>query len=259
MKTVIARDGTKLACWRGGQGPPLLLVHGSVSDRTIWSLVQPALEKRFTVHAMNRRGREGSGALVECSLEREFEDVAAVVDSIGEPVHVLGHSFGALCALGAALKTNFVRSLMLYEPPPPDPQVRAAARGLQEVIDKGRAEDAIMAFLATGPCESPENIERLRLSHAWATMISLAPTLPPELEAMASYEFVASRFKAIDIPVLMILGGASPAGFRIVSDALAEVLPNIRIAEMPKLQHFEHLLAPELFLSEVEGFLAGLS
>ena len=126
MKTVIARDGTKLACWRGGQDPPLLLVHGSVSDTTIWSLVQPALEKRFTVHAMNRRGREGSGALVECSLEREFEDVAAVVDSIGEPVHVLGHSFGALCALGAALKTNFVRSLMLYEPPPPDPQLLAA-------------------------------------------------------------------------------------------------------------------------------------
>ncbi len=259
METVTSRDGTKLAYWCSGHGPPLLLVHGSASDRTIWSLVQPPLEKRFTVYAMNRRGREGSGALVEGNLEREFDDVAAVVNSIGAPVHVLAHSFGALCALGAALQTNRVRSLMLFEPPPPNPQLRAAAKGLQGVIDKGRAEDVATAFLSGGLGGSPENIERLKRSHIWSTMVSLAPTIPPELEAMASYEFEVSRFQGIDIPVLLLLGGESPARFRIVSDALAAVLPNSRFAELPKQQHFANVLAPELFLSEVESFLAELT
>ncbi len=129
----------------------------------------------------------------------------------------------------------------------------------RDVIDKNGAEDAIESFLSVGPGESPENIERLRQSHSWSTMVSLAPTLPLELEALASFELEVSRFKAIDVPVLLILGGESPARFRVVSEALAEVLPNSRIAELPKQQHFVNVLAPELFLSEVDGFLTELS
>src|SRR5918995_5182698 len=77
----------------------------------------PAFERRFTVCAIDRRGRGGSGDPDDYTIGREFEDVAAVVDSLGEPAFLLGHSYGALCALEAALLTRNVRKLVLYEPP----------------------------------------------------------------------------------------------------------------------------------------------
>jgi len=96
-----------------------VLVHGGTADHTRWLSILPALEERFTVYAVDRRGRGLSGDAPEYAIEREFEDVAAVVDAIDGPVDVLGHSYGALCALEAALLTDKIRRLALYEPPVP--------------------------------------------------------------------------------------------------------------------------------------------
>ena len=114
--TVTSKDGTPIAYWRSGEGPPLVLVHGTTADHSRWTPVLPAFEQRFTVCAVDRRDRGGSGDSEDYSIEREFEDVAAVVDSIGEPVDLLGHSYGAVCALEAALLTRNVHKLVLYEP-----------------------------------------------------------------------------------------------------------------------------------------------
>jgi pimeloyl-ACP methyl ester carboxylesterase len=103
--TVTTESGTPVAYWRSGKGPPLVLVHGTAADHSRWSPVLPALEERFTVNAIDRRGRGGSGDTDDYPVEREFEDVAAVVDSLGEPVNLLGHSYGGLLALEAALLT----------------------------------------------------------------------------------------------------------------------------------------------------------
>src|SRR5688572_24264216 len=100
MHTVSSRDGTRIAVWRSGHGPPLLLVHGATADHTTtWRSVRSTLEQRFTVFAMDRRGRGGSGDSSAYDLQREAEDVAAVIDFIGEPTAVLGHSYGGLCAI----------------------------------------------------------------------------------------------------------------------------------------------------------------
>jgi len=97
VQRITSRDGTPIAAWRSGQGPALLLVHGTVADHsTTWRLARHELEQRFTIYAMDRRGRGGSGDAPDYALQREAEDVAAVVDSIGEPVNLLGHSYGAL-------------------------------------------------------------------------------------------------------------------------------------------------------------------
>ena len=114
--TVTSKDGTPVAYWRSGEGPPLVLVHGTTADHSRWAPVLQAFERHFSVCAVDRRGRGGSGDSEEYALEREFEDVAAVVDSLGEPVNLLGHSYGAVCALEAALLTSNVRKLVLYEP-----------------------------------------------------------------------------------------------------------------------------------------------
>src|SRR5829696_4622459 len=116
VETITSEDGTPIAYRRSGEGPPLVLVHGAAADRGRWSPVLPALEKRFTVYAIDRRGRGGSGDSDGYTMEREAEDVASVVDSIGEPVNLLGHSYGALLALEAALVAKNVRKLVLYEP-----------------------------------------------------------------------------------------------------------------------------------------------
>src|SRR5918994_2127863 len=116
-ETVFSKDGTTIAYWQSGEGPPLVLVHGTTADHGRWTPVMPAFERRFTVCAIDRRGRGGSGDPDDYTIGREFEDVAAVVDSLGEPAFLLGHSYGALCALEAALLTRNVRKLVLYEPP----------------------------------------------------------------------------------------------------------------------------------------------
>ncbi len=126
MRVAVSYDGAGIAYDRGGEGPPLLLVHGTISDRTIWEPIRSRLEKRFTVYTVHRRGREGSAPLGGVDFEREFRDVACVVDDIGEPTHVVGHSFGAHCALGAALYSAAIRNVLLYEPPAPEPRQRRA-------------------------------------------------------------------------------------------------------------------------------------
>jgi pimeloyl-ACP methyl ester carboxylesterase len=113
--TVTTEGGTPVAYWRSGKGPPLVLVHGTAADHSRWRPVIPALEESFTVYAIDRRGRGGSGDAEDYSVEKEFEDVAAVVDSLGEPVNLLGHSYGGLLALEAALLTRNVRKLVLYD------------------------------------------------------------------------------------------------------------------------------------------------
>src|SRR4051794_14799138 len=94
---VTSEDGTSIAYWRSGEGPPLVLVHGIASDHSRWAPVLLAFEQRYTVYAIDRRGRGGSGDSENFAIEREFEDVAAVVGSLGESVNLLGHSYGALC------------------------------------------------------------------------------------------------------------------------------------------------------------------
>src|SRR5215203_7442570 len=115
--TVTSKDGTPIAYWRSGQGLPLVLVHGTTADHSRWAPVMPAFERHFSMCAIDRRGRGGSGDSDDYAIEREFEDVAAVVDSLGEPAFLVGHSYGALCALEATLLTPNVRKLVLYEPP----------------------------------------------------------------------------------------------------------------------------------------------
>ncbi len=115
------RDGTEIAYFTTGAGPPLVLVHGLLGDHTRWEVLRPHLEPHFTLHALDRRGRGASGDGAEYAVEREFEDVAAVVDAVadasGTKVDVLGSSGGAAYAVAAAAATTSIRRLVLFEPP----------------------------------------------------------------------------------------------------------------------------------------------
>src|SRR5688572_28871888 len=148
VEHVISSDGTPIAVWRSGDGPPLVLVHGAAADHTRWAPVLPALEERFTVLSVDRRGRGQSGDAVAYAIEREYEDLAAVVEWAGDGVNVLGPSYGGICALEAGLLTNRIGTLVLYEPPmgflesPP-----AVVQRLEDLLEAGERNELVAFFM----------------------------------------------------------------------------------------------------------------
>lgn len=149
MQTVSSKDGTMIALWKSGSGPPLVLIHGSTADHTRWNPILPDLEQRFTVYAVDRRGRGKSTDSSEYAVEREFEDVVAVVDSIDKPVNLLGHSFGALCCLEAPLLTEKINRLILYEPQAPGVKLMSidAANKIQQLLNAGDRDGALGVYM----------------------------------------------------------------------------------------------------------------
>jgi pimeloyl-ACP methyl ester carboxylesterase len=255
---VSSKDGTPIALWRSGAGPPLLLVHGTTAEHSRWATIAPRLETQATVYAMDRRGRGGSGDSSDYSLQREFEDVAAVVDAIGEPVSLLGHSFGALCCMEAALLSDRVARLILYEPPistGPDQYPPGFPDRMQAHIDAGNLETALETFFREVVKMPEHELRSYRQLPPWRTRVQLAPTVPREIVAAREYDFVAARYDGLQIPALLLLGGDSPPLFSRAIEVLSEALPHNRVVVLPGQQHIAMDTAPDLFVAETLHFL----
>ena len=258
MDTVISRDGTRIACKRAGEGPVLVLVHGTSGSRERWAPVLPSLQARFTVVTMDRRGRGDSGDGAGYAHAREIEDVVAVVESCGEPVHLLGHSFGAICALEAALRTQQLRKLVLYEPPipvagPVFPDGTIAR--LEALLAGGDREAVLELFFREVNGMPPAAFAAFRATQAWPSRLAAAHTLPREMRAVDAYRIDPVRLAGLALPCLLLLGGDSPPYFRAAVEALAAALPAARTVVLPGQRHVAMDTAPELFVREVAGFL----
>ena len=178
MQHLISKDGTHIAYEPTGKGPPLALIHGTGTDHTYWSPITPILEQYFTVYAVDRRGRGQSGDTTPYAIQREFDDVAALVDSIPGPVKLLGHSYGALCSLEAARLTTHIHKLALYEPPvyttidlsyPPDTLDRFSV-----LLKAGQAEEALLMLHEVGQTPADE-LNLLRSLPNWQARIRQHP------------------------------------------------------------------------------------
>ena len=259
MDHLTSKDGVPIAYECSGTGPPLVLVHGSAADHTRWRPVLEKMEKYFTVYAMDRRGRGQSGDTEPYAIEHEYEDVAAVVDSISGPVNLLGHSFGALCALEASLKTLNLRKLILYEPPisthikksyPPDAMDR-----INSCLHVGEGEKALLIFLQEIVGIPTSETNMLRSSPGWPSRVATAHTIPREEASVNFYIFDPERFSQMEIPTLLLLGAESPPFYSAAIETVKRSVPHSRIAMMPGQRHATVDTAPELFLREVIGFL----
>jgi pimeloyl-ACP methyl ester carboxylesterase len=255
---VISADATPIGYRRSGSGTPLVLVHGGAADGTRWTPVLPALEERFTVYAVDRRGRGLSGDTSDYSIEREFADIAAVVDSIGGPVDLLGHSYGALCSLETAGRTDNVRRLILYEPPIQTgmPLYPAATLDrMQALIDMDQ-RDAMLSVFFRDVVGMPEHeLTLMRAQPVWEARVAAAHTIPRELRSVDGYTFEPERFKGMQTPTLLLMGGDSPSFLRDATATAHAALSMSRVAVMPGQQHIAMNTAPDLFLREVLGFL----
>ena len=258
IEAVISVDGTRIAYRRSGGGPPLVLVHGGTADHTRWAPVLPALEKHYTVYAVDRRGRGQSGDTDSYAIEREFEDVAAVVGAIDGPVDLLGHSFGALCALEAALRTRRLRKLVLYEPPIPMGEELfspVALDNLTRLLAAGERENVVSTFMREIAMVPAHELALLQSLPNWPARVAAAHTILRETQAAQSYIFDPARFRHLTTPAMLLLGGANAPSYRIATGAVQGALPNSRIVVMPGQYHTAMNTAPELFTQEVLRFL----
>lgn len=259
MGHVTSRDGTRIGYERSGDGPAVVLVHGTSADRTRWAPVLPAFEEHFTVYAMDRRGRGLSGDTQPYAIEREYEDIAAVVDAVEAPAHVVGHSYGALCALEAALLTSNIARLVLYEPafPTGEPLYPPGRREFFEgMLARGDREAVLATFFREDVGLMDAEIDAARSEPSWAARLASAHTLPREL-ADGDYVFDARRFEGLAAPVLLLTGSESPTMLAAPTVAVHAALQQSRVGMMEGQSHAAITVAPELFARLVVEFLTG--
>jgi pimeloyl-ACP methyl ester carboxylesterase len=239
-----------------GSGPPLVLVHGAFSDdETNWEFVKPMLEQRLTVYAIARRGRGETDATVDHRLEDEVLDVVAVIRAVDQPVFLLGHSYGAHCGLAAAaLVPERVRKLVLYEPAWPGIMPPEALARLDELAAAGAWDDIAMTFFRDTLFVPVADLEALRATDIWPPIINDAKASLGDLHALTRYEFTPERFKGLDIPVALQIGSESPRDLY-VTDALAAILPNVQVQELPGQAHEGMTTAPDMYAEAVIRFL----
>ncbi len=239
-----------------GDGPPLVLVHGSFSDHcSNWAPVRPNLVERFTLYALARRGRGETDATTRHSVEDEAHDVEALIRAIGDEVYLVGHSYGAQVALAAAARCEgLVRKLVLYEPPKPESADPEAVRELESIARRedwdALAETFFREFLEV----RPDELEGLRASAFWPPIIKDARASLGDLRALVGYSFSAERFRSLRIPVFLQFGSESP-GHMFATDELARVLPDARTDELAGQGHDAMITAPDDYSRSLVAFL----
>jgi pimeloyl-ACP methyl ester carboxylesterase len=257
VEYVTSSDGARNAYERSGSGRPLVLVHGTSVERFSFRFLEPLLVERFTLCAVDRRGRGESGdSKGGYAIEQEFADIAAVVDSLAEPADLFGHSFGATVALGAAPHARNLRRLILYEPAPGVPQVapELLAR-LDGLLAAGEREQLLSVFLAEAGLD-PAALEQLRASAVWAPRVAAAHMIPRELRAEEHDRPDPKTFSRLGIPALLLLGSESPEWAKEGTEVVRSVLPDRRVAVLEGEDHLAILTAPELVADEVARFLS---
>ena len=255
---VTSKDGTSIAVECAGTGPSLVIVHGGVGDRTRWKPLFPLFAPRLTVCAMDRRGHGASGDSRNYSLQKEAEDVAAVVNSRPGPVFLLGHSYGGVCALEAAFLTDKISKLVLYEPPLQERNHSAVASKMQSMVDAGQQEQALVTFLKEIVMISPGEIEAMKIRPSWRGLAAGIELQIRQIRALNAYRFDAQRVSTLKVPTLLLTGGktASPDLKRAIS-SLLDSLPNRTLVVFQGQEHNAMDNVPQQFTEAVINFLLG--
>lgn len=228
-----SKDGTLIALECVGAGPSLVFVHGGVGDRTRWTPLFPAFSSRFTVCAMDRRGHGASADSADYTLQKEAEDVVAVVDSRPGPVFVLGHSYGGVAALEAAFLTNRISKLVLYEPPVQDHIDLAVPARMEKLIKDGDSEQALIIFLQEIVTIPPSEVAVMRTKPRWPGLVATVGSQIRQLRALAAYRFDAKRMGAVKVPTLLVTGGETASKAPHLAEAINSLsvsLPHATVA-----------------------------
>ena len=261
MKQVISKDGTAIAFDRSGKGPAIILVGGAFQHRAIdprTAQLAALLAQHFTVFHYDRRGRGDSSDTQPYAVEREIEDLDALIKEAGGSAFVFGMSSGAALAIEAAACGLAITKLAFYEPPfnSGDATGRQASenytRQLTALLTEGRRGDAVALAMTTWGAPA-EAVAGMRQTPIWSLFESVAPTLAYDNVIMGDGSVPAERLASITVPTLVIDGGASPAFMHHAAQVVAHALPN---AKLRTLEDQTHDVAPEVLAPVLEQFFA---
>jgi pimeloyl-ACP methyl ester carboxylesterase len=262
MTSVVrSTDGTRIAYTHVGTGRPVVIVHGGLGTSEGWQRVAALLSTRFRVFVFDRRGRGASGDSAAHSLDREVEDLEAVLDVAGGGAALVGHSFGGAVALEAARRADpaAVSALAVYEPAVGvgGTIARAALSEMEELIELGDADAALDVAIA--------GLDSAGLVHADPRppgsrrperVLALAPTVPRELRAVTAPGLRLERYAALAVPALVLGGTRSPEYQLRNCERLAATLPHGGLAWLEGLGHVAHTAAPQVVAEAVATFIA---
>ena len=257
---VQSADGTPIVVWVDGTGPALVMVHGSIADHTTFEPFVAVLREDFTTFAMDRRGFGASGDAGGYTIERDFEDVAAVVDAVaartGGPVALWGHSYGANCAMGGATLTDNVHHLVLYEPSLGMPYPPGSIERIEAALAGGDHDAAIVAVLVDILEMTDEEIDAFRASPLWPVRLAAAPTIPRECRAEQDWVYQPGQFDAVTAPTLFLAGSDSVPVVTEATDRAAAAIPHAQIRVLEGHGHFAHKTDPALVSTIIRQFIA---
>lgn len=266
MEKVHSKDGTTIAFDKSGEGPPVILVGGAFNSRSFGpnEPLAALLEQHFTVINYDRRGRGDSGDTAPYAVEREVEDLDALIEEVGGEAHLYGISSGAALALEAARRLpTKIEKLALYEAPfvvddsrPPIPDDFLTQ--LEGLIASDRRGEAVRLFMRKGVGVPAVFVTMMRLMPAWSELKALAHTVPYDATIVEDYQrgnpLPAERWTSVTMPTLVVVGGKSPAWMRHAMGALADALPNARHRT---LEGQTHIVKPEALAPALVEFFAG--
>jgi pimeloyl-ACP methyl ester carboxylesterase len=255
---VISNDGTEIAGLIRGEGPPLVLVPGALGDGDPdTSFIVPFLVEHFTCFCMSPRGRGVSSEHTDHSRERQFEDVAAFVEGIGEPASAFGHSAGAVAVLGGAARAaHACRALALYEPALPTTRPVMHSDAYERycaAVAENRITDAF--WIAIDDVIEPTDDERALFSlpgvaDLAAPQVALGVREIPETNRATD----AESLKQLTMPVLLLEGARSGDHFRDAVRGLSEVLSQVRVVEITGAGHMGPVTHPQEVAQELVSF-----
>lgn len=242
VEFVTSADGTRLSYEKSGTGTPVVIVGGGLNDRAMFRPMAGIVAQRFTVYNYDRRGRGGSdlGDPDAWSLEREVEDLRAVVDAVGEPCHVFGNCTGAMVAIEAAAAGLPIRRLALYEPPYRSPEATTEQLvAMRRMIDEDRRGEMVEMFGrdVVGFIDA-EKMEFFKQHPAWQAFLSMAHSA--YYDSIISRDHTAIPFgklPAVTVPTLVMRGDVGDGGIHEACVQVAEGIPEARLLTMHGCDH----------------------
>jgi pimeloyl-ACP methyl ester carboxylesterase len=265
QRSVRSKDGTAIAYEKTGQGPMVILVAAALADRGGAKRFAKLLSEHYTVINYDRRGRGESGDTHPYAVEREVEDIEALIEESGGPVFLFGSSSGSVLALEAATRLGTkVKGLFMYEPPfivdeshPPMPD--DLSNEITELVAAGRRNDAVKLFFTKGMGIPPFGVTLMRfLMPGWSKMVGMAHTLPYDLaileETQTGKPLPKERWVSNTTPTLITVGSRSEVFFHSGAKALAGILPHADYRSLEGGNHGSLLLSPKAIAGAVEQF-----
>src|SRR5438876_5837123 len=253
MRTVISNDGTPIAFDQAGQGPALIRVVGAFNDRSTGRPLAAVLSEHFTVFNYDRRGRGMSGDTAPYAIEREIEDIDALITEAGGSACVFGYSSGAILALMAAARGLTITKLALYDPPflvdaESSQRFKDLVGQLAELIASDHRGEAVELFQTQTVGIPAEVVTQLRQAPFWPSLEDIAHTLVYEATLLSDMPTLAEQMASITVPTLVISGGINQGRMLQAAQAVADALPNVAYRSLADQTHdiIPQVLAPVL-------------